>query len=208
MAVAGLPLDLRLLGDFTASSGGLRLRLTTRKAKALIAYLALSESGHDTRGRLVGLLWSESDEDRARASLRQAVHEIKSACDEVGFDGFAFGKQTLALRRDRFTCDLDEVFSAVAGRRVHARLVGTQRLSETLLENLDGLDPGFEIWVRAKRQLLHDKFTSALEAMLQPEGAAAAAPAAVALLNLDPTHEPACRHLIRVHAKQGDVGAR
>jgi DNA-binding SARP family transcriptional activator/tetratricopeptide (TPR) repeat protein len=200
-------LVLSVLGSFTAECDGRRLPLTTRKTKALLAYLALSDNAHDTRERIVGLLWSENEEERARASLRQAIHEIKSACSAVRFQGFSAEKQTLALAPDILTIDVDEILAAVADGRVHQRLLETQRIADTLLEDIDNVDQAFHVWVQAKRQLLHDRLTLALERLLPPEQQARdASPVALALLNLDPTHEIACRHLIRARAARGDVG--
>ena len=128
----GGKLVLRLLGDFAAEIGKREIALATRKAKALTAYLALSDNTQDTRERLVGLLWSESDEERARASLRQAVHDIKLAFDGVQFPGFQVNKQTLSLVREHFVCDVEEILAAVANGVVHPRLLETQRIAETL----------------------------------------------------------------------------
>jgi DNA-binding SARP family transcriptional activator/TolB-like protein len=200
-------LILRLLGDFAAEIGVREISLATRKAKALMAYLALSDSAQDTRERLVGLLWSESDEEHARASLRQAVHDIKLALDNAGFAGFRVDKQTLSLVRERIACDVDEVLAAAAQGAVHSRLLDTQRITDTLLSGLDNVDPAFQVWLLAKRQLLHDRLTLALERLLPAEGESReATAAALALLNLDPTHEVACRHLIRARAARGDIG--
>jgi DNA-binding SARP family transcriptional activator/TolB-like protein len=200
-------LSLRLLGDFSAEIDGREISLTTRKAKALTAYLALSDNVQDTRERLVGLLWSESDEERARASLRQAVHDIKLAFDGAGFTGFRIDKQTLSLVRERRACDVDEVLAAVAQGVVHPSLLNIQRITDTLLTGLDNLDPAFQAWLLTKRQLLHDRLTLALERLLPTEGDSPEAnAAALALLNLDPTHEVACRHLMRTRAARGDVG--
>jgi DNA-binding SARP family transcriptional activator/TolB-like protein len=206
-APASGQLIVRLLGDFAAEFGGRKILLGTRKAKALIAYLALSDNAQDTRERLVGLLWSESDEERARASLRQAVHDIRLAFDHLGFAGFRIDKQTLSLIRDQRACDVDEVLTAVTQGVVHPRLLETQRITDTLLHDLDNIDPAFQVWVLTKRQLLLDRLTLALERMLLPEGDPRdASNAALALLNLDPTHEVACRHLIRTRALRGDIG--
>jgi DNA-binding SARP family transcriptional activator/TolB-like protein len=200
-------LTLRLLGDFAAEIDGREISLATRKAKALIAYLALSDNAQDTRERLVGLLWSESDEERARASLRQAVHDIKLTFDSAGFAGFRVDKQTLSLVRERRTCDVDEVLAAAAQGVVHSRLLDSQRITEILLSDLDNVDPAFQVWLLAKRQLLLDRLTLALERLLPAEGDSRdASAAALALLNLDPTHEIACRHLIRARAARGDIG--
>lgn len=200
-------LILRLLGDFAAEIAGREISLATRKAKALMAYLALSDNAQDTRERLVGLLWSESDEEHARASLRQAVHDIKLAFDSVGFTGFRVDKRTLSLVRERIVCDVDEVLAAAAQGAVHSRLLDNQRIADILLSDLDNVDPAFQVWLLAKRQLLHDRLTLALERVLPAEGdPPGASAAALALLNLDPTHEVACRHLIRARATRGDIG--
>ena len=45
------------------------------KSLALLAFLAL-ESGDHTRNELSGLLWGESTEDKAHASLRQALKQL------------------------------------------------------------------------------------------------------------------------------------
>jgi DNA-binding SARP family transcriptional activator/TolB-like protein len=200
-------LTLRLLGDFAAEIDGREISLATRKAKALTAYLALSDNAQDTRERLVGLLWSESDEEHARASLRQAVHDIKLTFDNAGFSGFRVDKQSLSLVRERRTCDVDEVLAAAAQGTVHSRLLDSQRITETLLSDLDNVDPAFQVWLLTKRQLLLDRLTLALERLLPAEGDSSdASAAALALLNLDPTHEIACRHLIRARAARGDIG--
>jgi DNA-binding SARP family transcriptional activator/TolB-like protein len=200
-------LIIRLLGDFAAEADGRKISLATRKAKALTAYLALSDNVQDTRERLVGLLWSESDEERARASLRQAVHDIKLAFDQVGFSGFSIDKQSLSLVRHQRACDVDEVLAAVAEGAVHPRLLDTQRITDTLLSDLENVDPAFQAWVLTKRQLLLDRLTLALERMLPANAdSREGSDAALALLNLDPTHEVACRHLIRTRAARGDIG--
>lgn len=199
-------LVLHLLGDFAAEIDGREVLFATRKARALTAYLALSESGQDARERLVGLLWSESDEEHARASLRQVVHDIKVACEGASFGGFRADKQTLSLARESFSCDVDEVLAAAASGAVHPRLLDTQRIDETLLAGLDHTDAAFNVWVLAKRQLLRDRLTLALERLLSSGSSADSDAAALALLNIDPTHEVACRHLIRARATRGDVG--
>lgn len=203
----GPRLTLCVLGELTASVAGRRLPLATRKAKALVGYLALSTSGSDTRERLVGLFWSESDEHHARASLRQAIHEIRAACTAVGFTGFSTDRQTLGLARGHISSDVDEILARLDAREVDDRLLQSPRLADTLLEQLDGVDPAFHVWIRTKRQLLHDRLTTALEGLLPREGEPGeATAAAMALLSLDPTHELACRHLIRNRSARGDVG--
>ena len=72
---------------------------------------------------------------------------------------------------------------------------------------MDDLDPSFRVWVLAKRQTIHERLMRSLD-----EGmTSASVPAdskkriAAAIVNLDPTHEYACRYLMRAHAEEGDI---
>src|SRR4051794_27996566 len=80
-------LSIKLLGKFSVCVNDEDIQLPSRKARALIGYLALSEPQEQTRERLVGLFWSESATERARASLRQTLHELRNAFEPSGFSG-------------------------------------------------------------------------------------------------------------------------
>ena len=88
-----------LVGRFGLRFNGRPIELRTRKAGAVLGYLALSEMKRESRERLVGLLWSRSDEEKARASLRQVVRELRSVLEEAGFGGF-IAERLLGLPRD------------------------------------------------------------------------------------------------------------
>src|SRR5687768_17240784 len=85
--LAARRLDIATIGKLSLSVGGTPLRIVSRKANALIGYLAINETAEESRERLVGLLWSETPEDNARASLRQILHEIRGAFHAFGFEG-------------------------------------------------------------------------------------------------------------------------
>src|SRR6202790_3829785 len=72
-------LTVSLVGRPSIMFGGRLVELRTQKASAVLSYLALTEAKHESRERLVGLLWSRSDEEKARASLRQVVRELRAA---------------------------------------------------------------------------------------------------------------------------------
>ena len=206
---SGDRLRLRVLGSFAASLNGRCVRLPTRKAQALLAYLALGDPAGESRERMVALLWSESDGKRARDSLRHAVKELNDPLLAAGFDGFEPGRQILSLARSQVVTDLDAVMESAAGGLVHAQLLDTQCLADTLLANLETVDPAFQVWVQVKRHALHDRLTMTLENALAAADAAAGegAEIAQALLNLDPTQEVGCRHLMRLYVARGEIGA-
>jgi DNA-binding SARP family transcriptional activator/predicted ATPase len=70
-------LRLTLLGGLQVTLGGSRVTdFTSKKAPALLSYLAVTGRPH-TREALSGLLWGESSEDRARASLRTVLWDLR-----------------------------------------------------------------------------------------------------------------------------------
>lgn len=200
-------LAVSLLGPFRAHCAGREIRLRSRKARAVLGYLLLSDGGEETRERLVGLLWSESDEDRARASLRQELHTLREHLGAAGFDGFRSDKLSLGLRPDAAETDLHQLLRAVEAGEVPALLLDTPDLGEMLLQGLDDLDPAFRVWLRTTRQGLLDRLTRTLEpAMRRADREPARRQAlARAMLRLDPTHEEACRILMRSLAEAGDT---
>ena len=64
-------LDLSLLGGFQARlESGSPLALPTKKAQALLGYLAIPLGQAHARDKLAALLWGEIRAESARASLR------------------------------------------------------------------------------------------------------------------------------------------
>jgi DNA-binding SARP family transcriptional activator len=200
-------LSVSLVGRLTIRFNGRPVELRTQKAGAVLSYLALTETKHESRERLVGLLWSRSDEEKARASLRQVVRELRSAFEDAGYGGFSAGRLSIHLDAEKVEVDVESVIRLAESGSVHSLLLNTPDLGERILEGMDDLDPSFRIWVLAKRQTIHDRLMRSLGAGLVAADVAAGAKTeiATAIANLDSTHEEACCHLMRVHAEQGDV---
>ena len=90
----------------TARCGDRTVRLRGRKAQALLCYLSLSSPQTHSRERLAGLLWSESGEDLARASLRQTLRELRGALEAAGFDGLESARNDVGLDAARVDVDV------------------------------------------------------------------------------------------------------
>ena len=60
---------------------GEALDLASRKARALLAYLAVENARAHPRELLASLLWGDTGEERARHNLRQALSKIRQVCD-------------------------------------------------------------------------------------------------------------------------------
>ena len=106
---------MSLVGRFGLRFNGRPIELRTRKAGAVLGYLALSEMKQESRERLVGLLWSRSDEEKARASLRQVVRELRSVLEEAGYGGFVAERLLIGIDTGQVEVDIESVLQLAEG---------------------------------------------------------------------------------------------
>src|SRR6202011_1160307 len=154
---AAARLSVALAGRLTIRFNGRLVELRTQKAGAVLGYLALTEAKHESRERLVGLLWSRSDEEKARASLRQVVRELRSAFEDAGYGGFSAGRLSVQLDAGKVEVNIESIIRLAESGGVHPLLLNTPDLGQRILEGMDDLDPSFRIWVLAKRQTINDR---------------------------------------------------
>lgn len=200
-------LTVSLFGGFSLSADGRLVTLRNRKAQALLAYLLLSASPSEPRERLCGLLWSENAEDKARASLRQTLHALHEIFDGLALDHFEASREAVRFRREGVEVDVWSVLEQGERSGVHPLLLERKRLTETLLPGFEDLDPSFRAWLLVQRQSFQERLQRHLEGVLSRTGPdlSQAKAAASALVNLDPTHEEACRRLMEIAVAQGDT---
>lgn len=134
-------LRLTLYGAFSLTGAdGAEIPLKSQKAKALLAYLALSPGKTRSREEIMALLWSDRGEDQARASLRQVLFGLRKA---LGGD---------PLKAVRIT---DEAVSLDPGQVI----VKEADVSDELLAGFHLHDPAFEDWLRDERLRMDDGIT-------------------------------------------------
>jgi DNA-binding SARP family transcriptional activator/TolB-like protein len=206
-AAPGPVVSLSVLGAVSVAVAGRDIKIKSRKSGAVLAYVVLNEALRETRERLVGLLWSESEEEKARGSLRQTLRELRVLFIEAGYQGFRTDKLAVEFDRGSIDVDLWAVLRDAEAGRAHPLLLDRPRLVEALLDGFDDLDPSFRVWLLAKREAINNRLLRALETALRNESvdADARGKLAVAVINLDPTHEEACRLLMRAKAEAGDT---
>ncbi len=131
-------LRLTLFGGFSAAGAdGAEIRLKSRKAKALLAYLALPPGKSRSREEIMALLWSDRGEAQARASLRQVLTGLRK---DLGEEAMA----ALNITDDAVSLDPDRVMVAAASA------------GDELLAGFHLHDPAFEEWLRDERLRLED----------------------------------------------------
>ena len=199
---------LRLLGRFSLSGAdGGDATPASAKVRALLAVLALSPDGSCDRGRLAGLLWSESAD--AKTSLRQCVKELRATLARAGLTLLGADPRGLTLDLSRLWVDALEL-QRLARQGVGADpelLAGLY--AGDLLADVAVRDPSFQGWLAVERPRLQRMAGDTLEAVLEDAldrgDADRTERAARALLALEPAHEEAHRALIRHHGLRGDV---
>lgn len=175
----------------------------TRKARALLAVLAMASPKPVLRQLLASLLWSRREQEQARGSLRQSVHELHDTLGPAWSHLFVTDRHHLTLRGVGLEIDaLSFAQPAVVSADV------LDRLEDVLLQDLSGLDPAFDRWLeneRARFQRIGRTIgESLLAACKNPE---ATIEAAERLLLIDRAHEGAWRAIMRGQAERGDQGA-
>lgn len=178
---------VRLGAELVARGGqGEDLRPRGRKARALLALLALSSPAPLPRDRLCALLWSRRPEAQARASLRQSLHELNAALGPA--------VPLLVAQREQI---------ALRGAGLEVMLEPVEGTAQ-LLEELDGIDPALDRFLDERRTQYRQAALARVEAVL----AGRQVPqerleAAEAVLALEPGHEIAWRAAIMARAEMG-----
>ena len=72
-------LSISVLGPLVIGADGARALKMPRKARALLAYLAMHEGERVPRDRLADLLWPYQDTEQTRHSLRNCLLEVRKA---------------------------------------------------------------------------------------------------------------------------------
>lgn len=75
--------EINLLGRLSLRADGRCVQFPTRKAEVLFSYLALNHDREISRIRLAGILWPDSDDDRARRNLSTTLWRVRKAVRSV-----------------------------------------------------------------------------------------------------------------------------
>ncbi|HEX8135327.1 MAG TPA: AAA family ATPase [Actinomycetes bacterium] len=214
-------LRLAVLGPPRLELDGATVEVDTRKAIALLVYLAVTGERHG-REALAGLLWPDYDDAHSRAALRRTLSALGK-----GLRGgwLATDRTSIALDRKGLWVDLERFRTLLEECAIHghqpaetcpaclpplreaAALHRGDFLAGFALRDADG----FEDWQRLQAESLRRELAGVLERLVGVEAAAGRFKDAIAdghrWLALDPLHEPAPRQLMRLYAWSGQRGA-
>src|SRR5262245_38228587 len=198
-ARSGTLFHINLLGNFTIAGGdGRELTPTGKKLRALIACLALPPGAVWPRDKLIALLWADRGDDQARASLRQALAELRrilgsavpllTEADTVRLDPAVIAVDALDFERAAKGGDLAKAAALYRG---------------PLLDGLHLREDSFADWLRIERTRLQDLALGALSRLAESQSGKAAITTALQLLAIDTAREETHRLLMRLYAETG-----
>lgn len=186
---------IQLLGSPMLLAGERRFDHPSRKAMALLAYLAMRADEHISRSHLATLLWGDSGEEQARANLRQTLSQLRKLFQKAG--------------HDPIMVPFDKIILHSAGVEIDARMILEKlgdhepgRLVEipAFLEGFSVSAPEFETWMISQRNVIRSRLTTHLEKIADrafDTGQHATAADCLSLaLTYDPLHETLYRKLM------------
>ncbi|MGB9846660.1 MAG: AfsR/SARP family transcriptional regulator, partial [Desulfotomaculales bacterium] len=201
---------VQMLGRFTIFTPGGEVDLPTAKVRLLTAYLFWQQGRWVRRELLRGMLWDETDEERAAGNLRTALYLLRRALEAGGAP-----EGLLEIRRDAVRtsawaeCQLDfRVFEEKAwmGLQKETAEVESLMAAATLYRGdfVEDLDAD---WCLPERRRLFDLHLAVLRALVERLTALNLCEAAVSYasrwLAADPLDEAAHQALMRLYAALG-----
>lgn len=200
-------LDIAVFGPVRISANGREIAFKSRRARAVLAYIALADGCSATRERLCGLFWGDASTKQAQNSLRQIVRELNVALDAAGYHGLRCTRLALSLDPATLRVDVWDVLTELRQGLVHPLLLNIPRVNETLFSGFDDFEGVFDTWLRGRQQTMHDQLMRELDTAINMQGATPAMRKRLgeAMVNLDPANEAACRALMQARAEAGDA---
>jgi adenylate cyclase len=201
-------IEFRTLGGLELRRHGTEVRsvLSQPKRLALLAYLAVATPrGYHSRDRLLALFWPESDAERARNSLRQALFQLRRSLGESAIT--SRNERDVGVDASVVRCDAAAFDDAVSAERWEEALAlyGGEFLPGVYVEEA----PEAEQWLEGERT--RRRRSAAQCARTLADAAAGSGELAVATiwarraLEVEPSDEGALRSLLLLLEECGEV---
>jgi DNA-binding SARP family transcriptional activator/predicted ATPase len=210
-------LKLYFLGPPRLERDGQIVEPDTRKATALLAYLAVMGE-RPSREALAALLWPEFDDSRAKAALRRTLSALKAT---VGSQSIYATREIIGLEMEHVWCDVARFHQALAAAATHLHenkslCPECQDYLETAVAFYrDDFLSGFSLrdslpfdeWQLHQAEQLRRSLSDALELLVQNASRHQNFDSGIGLarrwLQLDPLREEAHCQLMRLYAWAG-----
>lgn len=207
-------LHLHLLGSFRLYQGDQFLAgFDQPRLQHLLAFLALHRAALISRQQLAFTFWPDTSDRQARKNLRTLLARLRQALPDAD-EFLCITAQTLQWQANApVVVDVAEFEAAVAAAIAAYETDGHAKAVQALAGAVaaytgDLLLTCYDDWILPLRERLRQTYGAALErlvvALEEQSDYGDAIPYAQRLLQHDPLHEAAYRHLMRLHLAQGN----
>jgi DNA-binding SARP family transcriptional activator/TolB-like protein len=203
-----MTLSASILGPLVIESDACRLGRLPRKARALLAYLAVHSGQAVSRERLADLLWPYQESEQARHSLRNCLLELRKALGPSAVGHLV--TDFVSCRIQHVIVDLDR-FEQLSASRERSELQQAANLyrGEFLADFHIASEP-FQEWLAVERDRTLAVVCDILRRLTAAQCIAGEHEAAIQsgrrLVALDPLSEIGQRALMRAYARAGRRG--
>ena len=207
-------LSLSLLGPIAGTVNGRSLEMSSSRAQALLAYVAMNQEYPQRREALMELLWPGMPPQSAQVNLRRALYLLRQALaaeDQSASDGLLLAdRHTIQLDPDaNVNLDVNRFCSLLRGSPSQEQLEDAIALyrGDFLSDFYLADSAPFEEWAAAQRADLRRQALEAYDRLVQQlirqEAYDAAQTFVQQQLLLDPLHERGHRHLMEILVRLG-----
>ncbi|WP_095084536.1 BTAD domain-containing putative transcriptional regulator [Mesorhizobium sophorae] len=169
------------------------LWLTGKRGPAIIAYLARCPGMAATRERLADLLWSDSDSEHSRNSLRQTLSVLRRDLSRAGVDILHSRRELIGLRPDAVRVDVEEFESGLSARSAPELETALAHYTGPFLDGVYLGSNAFDDWAAAERDRLLGRALESFEKLARLVDTEAGLALADRILAMDPTREESYR---------------
>ena len=141
---------LSLLGGFELTGPAGRIDVGSRKACALVAYLAFNRAKPQSRETLATLLWGSQADAQARQNLRQALTTLRRVLGDV----VVSRDDAVAITPEALTCDAQEFEALCADGTLDALTKAVDLYKGPFASGLSIKEDGWIEWVAGVRTRL------------------------------------------------------
>lgn len=198
-------LELRLMGGLAFRQLDVEKIIKVKKARVLLAYLALHPNQSQSRTFLAGLLWPHSKPDKAQQSLRRAVNELRKHITD--FDQFVISdEKNLTINSDHVKVDVLR-FERLARSSTAQHLENCRHIYQQgrLLDGLQIQSTAYNRWLNEYTDHIQQVYMRVLQDLSEQYLLDGRHESAIALnqemIEINPASEIAHRNLMLLYSK-------
>lgn len=184
---------ISLFGGFRIEGEAGGVLLTGKRGAAILAYLALCPGMAAPRERLADLLWSDSDSEHSRNSLRQTLSVLRRDLSRAGMDIIHAHKDMIGIGPDTMRVDVEDFEAGLTARSAPELETALALYTGPFLDGFHLGSSAFDDWAALERERLLSRALGSLEKLARLVDLESGLAVADRILAMDPTREEAYR---------------